>query len=40
MMAVSTLLAAAFPFSAVAWRFAGVVRREARFLPAAGRARR
>jgi hypothetical protein len=40
MAALHILLATAFPFASVAWRFAGVVRREARFLPAAGRARR
>ena len=40
MIALHALLAAAFPFASVAWRFAGVVRREGRFIPAAGRARR
>ena len=40
MTALQVLLAAAFPFASVAWRFAGVVCREARFIPATGRARR
>jgi hypothetical protein len=40
MIALRSAIAIAFPFSAVAWRFAGVVRAEAHFLPAAGRARR
>jgi hypothetical protein len=40
MNALHTALRIAFPFAAVAWRFAGIVRAEGRFLPAAGRARR
>jgi hypothetical protein len=40
MSALRSAFAIAFPLSAVAWRFVGVVRAEEPFLPAAGRARR
>jgi hypothetical protein len=40
MTAIHSALRLAFPFRDVAWRFAGIIRAEAKFLPAAGRARR